>query len=78
MSCVVLNKVSFNALKQCEDHKRRKKIINKLISVAYDTIDIVKHMKIAKPPAILAGAISKSLKCPRYGTKKYQKYQIEF
>ncbi len=51
-----------NAHKLGEDHKRKKIIINNLLNVAYDTTDIEKHIKIPKPPKILAGAISKSLK----------------
>ncbi len=59
------NKILFNANKLGEDHKRRKIIINNLLNVAYDTTDIEKHIKIPKPPKILAGAISKSLKYPK-------------
>ena len=56
------NKVTFNSHKLDEDHKKRKTIINNLLNVAYETTDIAKHIKIAKPPTMLAGAISKSLK----------------
>ncbi len=61
----------YNAHKLGEDHKRRKTIINNLLNVEYNTANIAKHIKIAKPYTILAGAISWPLKYQKYGSEKY-------
>ncbi len=59
-----------------EDDKQRKSIISDKLNAAYDTTDIAKHIKIAKTPTILAGAISKSLKYQKYRTKRSNRLLI--